>query len=113
LNKATIFISIALCAFKNTRGRRGHDRMVVGFTTICAKHFKKATFEFGFCCLTPLSTLFQLYRGGHFNGGGNRRKPPTCLSIALCAFKNTRGRRGHDRMVVGFTTICAISDYHH
>jgi len=24
-----------------------------------------------------------------------------------------RGRRGHDRMVVGFTTTCAISVYHH
>jgi hypothetical protein len=23
------------------------------------------------------------------------------------------GRRGRDRMVVGFTTTCAISDYHH
>ena len=31
-------------------------------------------------CLTPLSTIFQLYRGGHFTGGGKRtqRKPPTC-----------------------------------
>ena len=31
----------------------------------------------------PLSTIFQLYRGGHFIGGGNRRtrrKPPTCPS---------------------------------
>jgi hypothetical protein len=24
-----------------------------------------------------------------------------------------RGHRGHDRMVVGFTTTCAISAYHH
>jgi hypothetical protein len=32
-------------------------------------------------CLTPLSTIFQLFRGGQFfNGGGNRairRKAPT------------------------------------
>jgi len=41
------------------------------------------------------------------------KKATIFISIALCAFKNTRGRRGHDRMVVGFTTICAISDYHH
>ena len=26
-----------------------------------------------FWCLTQLSTLFQLYRGGQFIGGGNRR----------------------------------------
>jgi hypothetical protein len=24
-----------------------------------------------------------------------------------------RGHRGHDRTVVGFTTTCAISTYHH
>ena len=25
----------------------------------------------------------------------------------------SQGRRGHDRMVVGFTTACVISAYHH
>ena len=33
--------------------------------------------------------------------------------ITFCIFLNTlRGCRGRDRMVVGFTTTCAISAYH-
>ena len=35
---------------------------------------------FDLLCLTPLSAIFQLYNGDHFNGGrnrGTRRKPPT------------------------------------
>jgi len=31
----------------------------------------------------------------------------------LSFIHNLRIRRGHDRMVVGFTTTCAISVYHH
>jgi hypothetical protein len=32
---------------------------------------------FGFRCLTPLSTIFQLYRAVSFIGGGTQRKPTT------------------------------------
>ena len=32
------------------------------------------------CCLTPLSTTFQLYRGTHFIGGGNRSTQRKTLS---------------------------------
>jgi len=35
------------------------------------------------------------------------------LLIILDLETDTRGRRGRDRMVVGFTTTYAISAYHH
>ena len=33
--------------------------------------------------------------------------------ILIMTYKERRGRRGRDRMVVGFTTTCAISAHHH
>jgi len=33
--------------------------------------------------------------------------------VCLCSPMESWGRRGRDRVVVGFTTTCAISDYHH
>jgi hypothetical protein len=45
----------------------------------------------GLWCLTPLSTIFL------------------CLSVTL----DSRDRRGHDHMVVGFRTTYAISGCHH
>ena len=35
------------------------------------------------------------------------------ISSKLVIPKSSRGRRGRDRMVVGFTTTCAISAYHY
>jgi hypothetical protein len=87
-------------------------------------------------CLTPLSTIFQLYRGISFIGGGHwrtRRKPVTShwqtlshnvVHLALIEmhdrvfFSKSRyskwwSRCGCDRMVGGFTTTYAISAYHH
>ena len=35
------------------------------------------------------------------------------LLFFICLFILFRGRRGRDRMVVGFTITCAIGAYHH
>ena len=35
----------------------------------------------GLWCLTPLSTIFQLYCGSHFYGGGTRRKTTDLLKV--------------------------------
>ena len=35
------------------------------------------------------------------------------MLFCTCISKEIRDRRGRDRMVVGFTTTCAISAYHH
>jgi len=37
---------------------------------------------------------------------------PTIVNNNVLSISH-RGRRGLDRMVVGFTTTCAISAYHH
>jgi hypothetical protein len=54
--------------------------------------------------LTPLSTIFQLYRGGHVDGFNFK---------TIIVFHCKLDRRGRDRIVVGFITTYAISAYHH
>jgi hypothetical protein len=54
----------------------------------------------------------------NFNYDIHKTDPPLHLLLLpmlsdIHKSENIRGRCGRDRMVVGFTITCAISDYHH
>ena len=40
-------------------------------------------------------------------------EPDQIYDIQLYKSFSSKGRHGHNRMVVGFTTTCVISSYHH
>jgi hypothetical protein len=58
----------------------------------------------------------QVFCGGHLDNPRKpttHRKKQTTPSEGIRNLFNLRDRRGSDRMVVGFTSTYAISDYHH
>ena len=66
----------------------------------------------GYWCLTPHSTIFQLFRGFSFIGEGNRstrRKPPTCASKRQTLPHNVVPWAGFEFTIL--VVICTIYVY--
>jgi hypothetical protein len=100
--------------------------------TLSAIHFIYVKWEPHWCCLTPFPTTFQLYRGGQFYWWRKQEDPEKTTDLSqvtdkiyhIMLFSNSStliaiftllsvwiwGCRGHDRVVVGFTTT---SEYLH
>jgi hypothetical protein len=88
----------------------------IGVDMVMCHALKKSTSHFSYIMVTS------------FSGGRSRstqREPPTWeqwsqslfdFQILIFLFESNEskgGRCGRDRMVVGFTTTCAITAYHH
>jgi hypothetical protein len=102
-----------------TKARWGsRDRMVVGFTTTCAIRY----LELSLFSTLFLSGLFRRLLAVLFILSFELVEASCIRSCDLCSAATnlvvsvsvTKARWGsRDRMVVGFTTTCAISAYHH
>jgi hypothetical protein len=67
-----LYIRHSITGSNFSGGRRGRDRMVVGYTTTCENLQTEILVWFGVWCVLPLSTILQYIAAAGFTGGGNR-----------------------------------------
>ena len=97
--------------------------LIFGYRTSIQNHWSLMVVD-GLWCLTPLSTMYQLYSGSQFYWWRKPENPEETTHLVQVTDKpyhivhlawtfSHKDRRGRDRILVGLISTYAISAYHH
>ena len=98
--------------------RRGFEIIYLCYLMFCCRDIKsKIMWRRNRYCVGPCKNLYKHRKFIHCENdvwwSGNTKRFFVILYSNRYVLRIVRGCRGSDRMLVGFTTTCAISAYHH